>query len=60
MEDREARRAKRLKEAEILKSLYPDYNPVRHDAFVMMYRDRAEKVALDRYMTYRGIKGHND
>jgi hypothetical protein len=45
----------RKEQKEVLKNLYPDYIPTRHDAFVMRYNTEKEKEALKDYMVDRGI-----
>lgn len=50
--DRDERRAQK----EILSVSYPDYDPKRHDAFVMRYNTDVGKIALNNYMQNRGLK----
>ena len=45
----------RKKQKEYLKSIYADYDPKRHDAFVMRYNEETEKRNLETYMKNRNI-----
>ena len=47
---------KRGKQKEILKLMYPDYDPKRHDSFVERYNKEVERKRVDRYMDARKIK----
>lgn len=48
-------RDERRRQKELLKAIYPDYDPKLHDAFVMRYTEAAEKKALADYMKARQI-----
>jgi len=48
-------REERAKQKEILRTIYPDYDPKRHDAFVHRYSLEQDKKALQEYMKERGI-----
>lgn len=48
-------REERKRQKEILKGLYPDYNPVHHDVFVMRYNKECNDKALSSYMVNRGL-----
>jgi len=45
----------RKEQKEFLKSIYPDYDPKNHDAFVYRYQKEEDKNAEKRYMINRGI-----
>lgn len=49
-------REERRKQKDLLRGLYPDYDPRRHDAFVIRYNKQREKEALERYEKTRGIE----
>jgi len=40
---------------QFFKKYYSDYNPKRHDAFVLRYVEEQKKKALNDYMVNRGI-----
>jgi len=45
----------RQKQKTFLRSLYSDYDPRRHTAFIMRYNREQDKKALNQYMRNRGI-----
>lgn len=45
----------RRKQKELLRGLYPDYDPKRHDAFVARYNAEEDKKNTNQYMKNRGI-----
>jgi hypothetical protein len=45
----------RKAQKEYLKSLYHDYDPKRHDAFVMRFNQETDKRNLQEYMKNRNI-----
>jgi hypothetical protein len=45
----------RKAQKEVLRSLYKDYNPIRHDVFVDRFIKEAEDKAIQEYMKNRGI-----
>lgn len=49
--DREARR----RQKEILSTIYSNYDPKRHDAFVGQFQADQEAAALRRYLRNRGL-----
>jgi transposase len=51
----DADKEERKRQKEFLKEYYPDYNPIRHDAYVMRYQGEQEKKAIKNYMVNRGI-----
>ena len=50
-----ANKEERMEQKQILKNLYDDYNPVRHDVFVERYNRELANKALNNYMINRGI-----
>lgn len=48
-------RNERRRQKDILRSLYPDYDPKHHDAFVIRYQNEQDKSTLHSYMQNRGI-----
>ena len=46
----------RGKQKELFRALYPDYDPKRHDAFVVRYNQEEDKKNTLEYMKNRGIK----
>lgn len=50
-----AGREERRQQRDILKELYPDYNPVRHDVYVIRYNKEQDAAALKEYMIRRGV-----
>lgn len=52
-QDREERRNQK----DILRAKYPNYDPKRHDAFVIKYNQEEDKKALSGYEKERGIIG---
>lgn len=46
----------RGKQKELFRGLYPDYDPKRHDAFVVRYNQEEDKKNTLEYMKNRGIK----
>jgi hypothetical protein len=49
--DREERREQK----EVLRSLYPDYNPKYHDMFVIRFNKEQDKNNLHNYMVNRQL-----
>lgn len=45
----------RRKQKEFLRQKYPDYDPKRHDVFVMRYNEEEQKKAEEQYRKNRGI-----
>lgn len=54
-----ANKETRKEQKEILKELYADYNPIRHDVFVDRYNSEVDKKSLNDYMINRGIISEN-
>jgi len=50
--DREQRRQQK----KILKKIFDDYDPRRHDAFVARYKKEQEKKDLEAFLKSRGLK----
>ena len=48
----------RAEQKVFLRTLYPDYDPRRHDAFAWRYRQEQEAEALRAYEQARGIVPH--
>ena len=45
----------RAEQKVFLRTIYPDYDPKRHDAFVQRYQQEQDAVALHAYEQERGI-----
>jgi hypothetical protein len=49
--------SERAKQKEMLRRYYADYDPKRHDAFVIRFTREVEEKALEQYHERRGITG---
>ena len=49
----------RAEQKVFLRTIYPDYDPRRHDAFVQRYQKEQEAEALRAYEQERGIVPHS-
>jgi hypothetical protein len=50
--DKEQRRLQK----EILRGIFADYDPKRHDAFVVRYNRKQEEKDVEKYLESRGVK----
>lgn len=50
-----ADKSTRAAQRRVLKTLYNDYNPVRHDVFVIRYNQEQDRRALQRFLRGRGV-----